>query len=206
VFDMQTRQMKELDDRPWKDQLMGIFSENLGPIGGRRFGGAGGGFGGANDDTPIRRWLSDRPDQLYFWRRSRDQHRVDVMVADPATGTVRPVIEERLNTYIEHEDPWRLSNGDLLWWSERDGWGHIYRYSADGQLKGRLTEGPWRVAGITGVDEQRGVVYFTGNAREEGDPYYQRLYRANLDGSGLALLNAGDFDTRTSMSKSNRYF
>jgi len=206
VFDMQTRQMKKLDDRPWKDQRMGIFSENLGPIGGGRFGGGGGGFGGANDEIPIRRWLSDRPDQLYFWRRSRDQHRVDVMVADPATGTVRPVIEERLNTYIEHEDPWRLSNGDLLWWSERDGWGHIYRYSADGQLKGRLTEGPWRVAGITGVDEQRGVVYFTGNAREEGDPYYQRLYRANLDGSGLALLNAGDFDTRTSMSKSNRYF
>jgi dipeptidyl aminopeptidase/acylaminoacyl peptidase len=205
AYDMQARQMKKLDDRPWKDQRMGIFNDPTGGGGGGG-GGFGGGGGGGNDEIPITKWLSDRPDQLYVWRRSRDQHRVDLMVADPATGTVRPIVEERLNTYVEHQSPRRLSNGDLLWWSERDGWGHLYRFSPDGALVARLTDGPWRVESIAGVDEQRGWVFFSGNAREDGDPYYQHFYRVNLDGSGLTLLNPGDFDTRAAISETNRYF
>jgi dipeptidyl-peptidase 4 len=198
VFDMQARKMKKIDDSPWKDQRMGIFDDPNGN----------GGFGGGDDDEiPTDKWLSDQPDQLYFWRRSRDQHRVDLMVADPATGAVRPVVEERLNTYVEHESPRRLANGDLVWWSERDGWGHLYRFSPDGSLVARLTEGPWRVDGIEGIDEERGLVYFSANGREEGeDPYYQHLYRVGLDGTGLTLLNPGDYDHRVDMSRSNRYF
>ena len=204
AFDMQSREMKKIDDTPWKDQRMGVFNDpNSG--GGGGFGGFGG--GGARDEVPITKWLSDRPDELYFWRRSRDQHRVDLMVADPATGAVRTVVEERLNTYVEHESPRRLANGDLLWWSERDGWGHLYRHAPDGRVVARLTEGPWRAGGIEGVDEARGWVFFTGNAREEGeDPYYSHLYRVNLDGSGLTLLNPGTFDTSVELSESNRYF
>jgi dipeptidyl aminopeptidase/acylaminoacyl peptidase len=201
AFDMQGRQMKRLDDSPWKDQRMGIF-DDPDDSGGGGFGG-----GGGDDEIPITKWLSDRPDELYFWRRSRDQQRVDVMVADPATGTVRPVIEERLNTYIEHQSPRRLANGDLVWWSERDGWGHLYRYSPDGSVVARLTEGPWRVDGIAGVDEERGWVFFSANGREEGeDPYYQHLYRVNADGSGLTLLNPGDFDSRAELSEPSRFF
>jgi dipeptidyl aminopeptidase/acylaminoacyl peptidase len=201
AFDMQGRQMKRLDDSPWKDQRMGIF-DDPDDSGGGGFGG-----GGGDDEIPITKWLSDRPDELYFWRRSRDQQRVDVMVADPATGTVRPVIEERLNTYIEHQSPRRLANGDLVWWSERDGWGHLYRYSPDGSVVARLTEGPWRVDGIAGVDEERGWIFFSANGREEGeDPYYQHLYRVNADGSGLTLLNPGDFDSRAALSESSRFF
>jgi dipeptidyl aminopeptidase/acylaminoacyl peptidase len=201
AFDMQGRQMKRLDDSPWKDQRMGIF-DDPDDSGGGGFGG-----GGGDDEIPITKWLSDRPDELYFWRRSRDQQRVDVMVADPATGTVRPVIEERLNTYIEHQSPRRLANGDLVWWSERDGWGHLYRYSPDGSVVARLTEGPWRVDGIAGVDEERGWIFFSANGREEGeDPYYQHLYRVNADGSGLTLLNPGDFDSRAELSEPSRFF
>ena len=58
-----------------------------------------------------------------------------------------------------------------------------------------------------GVYEQRGAVYFVANARETGeDPYYQHLYRVNLNGAGLTLLNRGDFDHRVSMGESNRFF
>ena len=50
-----------------------------------------------------------RPDKLYFTRLSRDMQRLDVCVADTATGEVKPIIEERLNTYIESK-PLRLVN------------------------------------------------------------------------------------------------
>jgi dipeptidyl-peptidase-4 len=194
LFDMSKRAMTQIDDKAWKDQRMGLFVD---PTAGRR----------EPHEPRIAKWLSDRPDELYFWRRSRDQHRVDVMVADPQTGTVRPIVEERLNTYIEHQPPRRLANGDLIWWSEQDGWAHLYRYAPSGQLVARLTEGPWHVDGVIGVDEERGHVFFRANAREAGeDPYYQHLYRVGLDGSGLTLLDPGAFDHRVAMSESSRFF
>ena len=161
-----------------------------------------------DSDEPRRAlWLSDNSDELYFWRRSRDQHRIDVCVADAATGEVRVLIEERLNTYVETEPLERLASGDVIWWSERDGWAHLYRYGPDGTLKNRLTEGPWSVRRVVGIDEAQGVVYFVANGREPGeDPYYQHLYRVNLDGSGLQLLDPGDYDHRVSMGESNRFF
>ena len=155
---------------------------------------------------PITTWLSPKSDELYFFRASRDLHRIDVMVADPETGSVRAVVEERMNTYQEQQAPWRLANGDLVWWSERDGWAHLYRIAPDGKVRARLTEGPWHVDGIEGVDETRGVVLFSANDREEGeDPYYRHVYRVGLDGTGLALLTPGDFDHQAQTSESAHY-
>ena len=60
---------------------------------------------------------------------------------------------------------------------------------------------------MMGVDEDRGHVFFRANGREEGeDPYYQHLYRVNLNGTGLTLLTPGDFDHRAVMDESSRYF
>ena len=195
VYDMESREMGRIDDEPWKDQRMGIFSDFN--------------FPGTFDREVIRqsRWLSDRSDELYFWRRSRDQHRVDVMRADPATGEVTAVIEERLNTYVEHQTPRRLANGDLIWWSERDGWAHLYRYAPDGTVRNRLTEGPWHVDGLMEVNEDDGYALVRGNAREEGeDPYYMHMYRVALDGSGTTLLNPGNYDHQSSASDGGLYF
>ncbi len=207
VFDMATRQMSKIDDQPWKDQRMGIFHDPESGRGYELFYDDRRARGDDREESPIRRWLSDRSDQVYFWRRSRDQHRIDVLVANPSTGEVRVVIEERLNTYVEHQPLRRLAGGDLLWWSEQDGWAHLYRYGADGTLKARLTEGPWHVEEVEAVDQERGLVFFTANGREEGeDPYYEHLYRVGLDGRGLQPLNPGDFDHRVNVSKSNHYF
>jgi len=195
VFDMQSREMKTLDAANiWKDQTMGTFSART--------------FTYPDDDEPrISTWLSPEPNELYFYRRSRDQHRVDVARLDPATGEVTVVIEERLNTYVEHQSPDRLANGDLIWWSERDGWAHLYRFGPDGTLKNQLTEGPWAVRRLLGADEETGTVFFAGNAREEDeDPYYEHLYRVNLDGTDLRLLSPGDYDHRITAGESVTYF
>lgn len=202
VFDMQARSMKQIADEAWKDQTMGVY-----PDVSRRSGFGGFGGGGGSDEPSIVRWLSPNSDELYFFRASRDLHRIDVMVANPETGAIRTVIEERMNTYQEQQPPHRLANGDLIWWSERDGWAHLYRFGPDGTLKNRLTEGPWHVDGIEGVNEARGYVLFVGNALEAGeDPYYRHTYRVGLDGSGLTLLDPGDFDHGAISSESSRYF
>ena len=195
VFDMESREMKPIDDGRWKDQRMGIYRDTR-----ARF---------SFDPEEIRfsKWLSDRSDELYFYRHSRNHHRLDVLRADPATGQVTVVFEERLNTYIEHRPLRRLDGGDLLWWSERDGWAHLYRYAPDGTVRHRLTEGPWRVGGIAGVNEEGGYVLFRANGREEGeDPYYSHLYRVGLNGRGLTLLNPGNYDHQSSANEDATYF
>jgi dipeptidyl aminopeptidase/acylaminoacyl peptidase len=161
----------------------------------------------ADSEEPRRSlWLSETSDELHFLRRSRDQHRIDVMVADASTGDVRVLIEERLNTYVENQPIELLSSGDMIWWSEQDGWAHLYLFEADGTPRHRLTEGAFSVRGVVGVDEERGVVYFMANGREAGeDPYYQHLYRVSLEGTDLQLVAPGDFDHRTVMGASNRF-
>jgi dipeptidyl-peptidase 4 len=193
VYDLAAQSMTMIKLAAFKDQQVGLFS-------GRQ-------FIYQDSDEPRRSiWLSPNSNEVWFWRRSRDQHKLDVAMADAATGAVRVVIEERLNTYVEQRRLELLKSGDLLWWSERDGWAHLYRFGPDGKLKNRLTEGPFSVANIDAIDETRGLVYFSAHGKEGGeDPYYTHSYRVALDGTGLVLLNPGDFDQQTVIGESNRY-
>lgn len=206
VFDRDTKARVKIKADRFKDQSLSIAQMPTRGFGG---GGRGGGVGAGADQPPPPQWLSDANDKLYFTRMSRDLHRLDVCVAAPDTGEVKVLIEERLNTYIETK-PLRLAaNGqELIFWSERTGWGHFYLYDATtGALKNAITAGEFVTTAIEGVDDKARVLFFTAVGREPGeDPYYPHLYRVNLDGTGLKLLNPGDASHATSLSESNRYF
>ena len=197
VFDVASKNRVKVKAERFKDQTMSIATAPAPSV--RR----------DPREPQSSRWLSDSRDKLYFTRLSRDMHKLDVCVADPATGEVTTLIEERLNTYIESR-PLRLASGgnELLFWSERDGWAHYYLYDAStGQLKNRLTEGEFVVTGLDNIDEKGRVVYLNAAGREKGeDPYYTHLYRVNMDGTGLKLLNPGDAAHSASMVDSMKYF
>lgn len=194
VFDVGSREKVQVQAEAFTNQSLSIARQRMFPR------------PDALDPQPSL-WLSDNADELYFVRSSRDLKRIDACVANTATGEVRTIIEERLNTYIETQPLELLPDGDLVWWSERDGWGHYYLYGNDGTMKGQITSGPWSARGIGNIDETNRVIFFQANGREEGeDPYYMHLYRVSLDGTGLALLNPGDLDHRARVSESNNFF
>jgi dipeptidyl-peptidase-4 len=171
--------------------------------------GQGGGQGQGQFATIAAQWLSDTNDKLYVTRTSRDMHRVDVCVADPATGAVRTLIEERLNTYVETKPPRLVENGQaLVHWSERDGWGHYYLYDANtGALKNRLTEGEFVATAVEGWDDKARAIFISAVGREKGeDPYYPHLYRVGYDGTGLKLLDPGDASHAVALADDARYF
>lgn len=153
-------------------------------------------------------WAAPGSDKLYFTRLSRDMHRLDLCVADTATGEVKPVIQERMNVYIESKPVKVIDNGAaLVWWSERDGWGHYYLYGADGTLKNQVDKGEYVAEDLSYVDEKARALYMTASGHEDGEnPYYQHFYRANLDGSGTKLLDPGDATHAVSMSDDGKYF
>ena len=158
------------------------------------------------DYVPMK-WMGDNG-KFYFTRQSRDQKRVDLCCVDVATGECKLVLHEELNTYVETRGVEFFNNNtEFVFWSERDGWAHLYLYGADGTLKNQITSGEYHVDQILGIDPVKRVVYFTACGKEDGiNPYYMYAYSANLDGSNVRLLNKGDYDNKVNMSDDNRYF
>jgi len=161
-----------------------------------------------DDDYVARKWLADSNNHFYFTRTSRDLKRIDICQVDPTTGEVKTIIEERLNTYVETRPLGVVNSGrELIHWSERDGWAHFYLYDGQGNLKNQITSGPYHTERIVGIDEKNRVLYFTANAAQPNeDPYYEHFYSINFDGSGLRLLNPGNYNHSVSMDDDNKFF
>ncbi|MFG2994729.1 DPP IV N-terminal domain-containing protein [Streptomyces sp. NPDC048257] len=82
-----------------------------------------------------------------------------------------------------------------MWYSQRDGWGHLYRYDLHtGDLLGQVTSGPWAVRQILRVDQAQRVVYFTASGLVEEDPCRRTVCRIGLDGSGFAKVTDDGLD------------
>jgi dipeptidyl aminopeptidase/acylaminoacyl peptidase len=149
-------------------------------------------------------------------------------VVDATTGDMRVVARDTGKTFVEISNPQDPGSfyvtkdmKDAFWWSERDGWGHLYRFDASGVSsvvstdgdggmtlapapKSQLTSGAWQIGQISYVDEIGKKVYFTGRGRD-GFLYYAKLYRANYDGTGLTLVTPEDANHVITFSPSGKY-
>jgi dipeptidyl aminopeptidase/acylaminoacyl peptidase len=156
-------------------------------------------------------WNADAT-QLAFVSTSRDAKQVNFRVADAATGRVREVFSETVATYFESGrflSNWRYlpQTQEVLWYSARDNWGHLYLYDATtGKLKRQITKGSWTVRELVRVDEKARQLYFLAGGREPGNPYFTYLYRISLDGGQLTLLTPEAGTHQVALSPSGRYF
>ncbi len=153
-------------------------------------------------------WLGDN-DYFLMTRTSRDLKRIDICRVNitPDSLKATPLVEERLNKSLETRTPYLLPTGEFVLWSERDGWGHLYLYAADGTLKKRLTEGAFHCESIEGVDAATRTLFFTACGREAGEhPYYMHLYSLNLDGGAIKMLDKKDFNHTGILADNNKYF
>lgn len=154
----------------------------------------------------INYWLGDNSG-FYMARSSRDLKRIDVLFVQ-TSGAVQTLVEERSNVYLDIQKPTLINQGnEFIHWSQRDGWGHYYKYTKQGKLVSQLTSGAFNCVEILGVNESLNTLIITANGREQGeDPYYAHQYALALDGSGLKLLNSGNYDYQAQASPSGRFF
>jgi dipeptidyl-peptidase-4 len=151
--------------------------------------------------------------EVAFVSTSRDHKRVDLRVADAATGKVRNVLAERAETFFESGQGrvnWRYlpKSNEVLWFSRKDNYGHLYLHDAgNGFMKNRITGGDGNVTQVLRVDEETRTIYFLGVGKEKGrDPYFRHFYKINFDGTGATLLTPEDADHAIELSPSGRYF
>ncbi|MDB5211526.1 MAG: prolyl oligopeptidase family serine peptidase [Sediminibacterium sp.] len=155
-------------------------------------------------------WKEDGS-QVAFVSTSRDHKIEKFRIADAATGAVREVFEEVSPTYFESgrgSINWRYfaNTNEILWYSERDNWGHLYLYDATtGKVKNQITKGDWVVSRITKIDEKARLIWFTTTGRDASNPYFSRLCRIGFDGKGLTELTPGEGNHQASFSPSGNY-
>lgn len=156
-------------------------------------------------------WTEDGS-QLAFISTSRDHKQEKVRIADAATGAVREVFGETVPT--QYESGWGSANwkylqksNEILWFSERDNWGHLYLYnSLTGQLKNQVTKGDWVVTRLLKVDEKNRTVYFTADGREPENPYFSQLCKIGFDGKHFAVLTPEAGNHQITLSPAGKYF
>ncbi|GAB3635894.1 S9 family peptidase [Hymenobacter arcticus] len=156
-------------------------------------------------------WSADGR-QLAFVSTSRDHKEEKMRVADAATGAVREVFSETVATQYESGQKsinWHYlpKSKEVIWYSERDDWGHLYLYDATtGKAKQQITKGNWVVTQLLKVDEAKRQLYFLADGREPGNPYFTHLYRIGLDGKNLTLLTPEPGNHQVTFAPSGRYF
>jgi dipeptidyl-peptidase 4 len=160
-------------------------------------------------------WYPDGS-QLAFVSSSRDSREVALRVADANTGAVRTVLTETSPTQFQSgfvavgRVNWRVmpQSNEVLWWSQRDDWGHLYLYDLrTGALKRQVTTGAWNVADVVHVDARARTVYAMGVGREAGrHPYFQHFYRIGLDNRSVALLTPEDANHSVTLAPDGQHF
>jgi dipeptidyl-peptidase-4 len=151
--------------------------------------------------------------KLAFVSTSRDHKQARLREADAASGAVREITEEAVETQFESGDGksnWKALYGtnEFLWYSEKSGYGHLYLGDwKTGKIKSGITTGDWLVRQVVRVDEKARVIYFLGAGREKGrDPYFTHFYKVAFDGKDLALLTPENANHEITMSPSGHYF
>jgi dipeptidyl-peptidase 4 len=160
-------------------------------------------------------WWSTDCSAVYYLEQPRDQRTLWLKHLDPCTGEVRTLVEEKGEPRVEPSQfagvkPMVrvLSNGrEVLWYSQRDGWGHLYLDDAESPKSLRqLTSGEWAVQEILHVDERKRLVYFVASGLIAEDPYRRQVCRIALDGTGFKRLGNDDLDHIVTVAENEGYY
>ena len=156
---------------------------------------------------------SDDSKQLVFVSTSRDHKQENVRIANCETGEVKDIFKETVATQYESGQGsinWRYlsKTNEIIWYSERSDWGHLYLYNANtGLLKKQITSGNYVVRQVLKVDKKNRLIYFIGSGKEANtNPYFRYLYRIDFDGKNISLLTRALGDHNVRFSPDGKYF
>lgn len=160
-------------------------------------------------------WWGKDSHHAYFVHVERDYKVMRLVEFNTSTGTTKILFEETTNTHINlmlNNDAYPTfmplpETNELIWFSERSGWAHLYLYDlASGALKNAITQKEsssksgeeWLVQDIAYFDAKRREVFIHTSGRTVGrDPYYRDLVRVHIDTGELTTISSSDHDNVT---------
>jgi dipeptidyl aminopeptidase/acylaminoacyl peptidase len=156
-------------------------------------------------------WRKDS--RAFTFENNQRGHQVyQVLGISAIDGSFKELIREESKTFIDYSGKkFRFDSDDgkeIIWTSERDGWNHLFLYSAvTGKIKNQITKGRWVVRGIVKVNEMERTIIFEGSGRNpDQDPYLIQYYKVNFDGTNLVELTKENGNHRAFFSYDHKYF
>ena len=149
-------------------------------------------------------WWSTDSRRAFFIDVARGAKAVRIVEFDTQTGSTRILFEELSDTFVKLAQvnmakPLFLplpESDELIWFSERTGWGHLYLYDLNsGTIKHSITEGDWLVRDILHYDNSRRELLLQTAARDPSiSPYYRDICKVNIDTGELTTLISGCYE------------
>ena len=149
------------------------------------------------------------PNEKYFYiaHLNRDQNHMQLIKYNVETGKQTKILfEERSDKYVEPENPLYFlpnSNNKFLWFSERNGWQHLYLYNTEGTLLRQVTKGNWKVLNILGFDSQGKNVFISATKES---PIEKHIYKVNLFNGKITKLTKPKGMHTAIANKNGNYF
>lgn len=145
---------------------------------------------------PRMEWNS--PELLLVQQLNRKQNHSKIYAVNVPANEAKVISEEKEETWIDvlsswenvygityrHEFKWINGGKEFLWFSEKDGWRHLYRVDLSGK-ETLITVGEYDVINLLHVNEKENLVYFHASPTNATQKY---LYKIRLDGKGKAEL------------------
>lgn len=150
-------------------------------------------------------WSPDEK-QIYISVLNRDQNHLKLNKYDASTGDfILTLFEETADSWVEPEHPLTfLKNRDneFIWYSERDGWQHLYVYTTEGQFVQQLTKGDWTVTDILGFDGEGKNLIIEGTKES---PIENQIYSVSLKNGKMKKLTEVHGTHHGTLSPSGEY-
>ncbi len=152
--------------------------------------------------------ISWGPDEKYIYIAvlNRDQNHLKLNKYDVKTGEfIKTLFEEKSEKYVEPENGMiflKTKSNQFIWFSERDGYNHLYLFNTDGDLIKQLTKGDWVVTGLIGFDKNEKHIYFSSTKES---PLENNIYSVNLKTGKIVKISQAEGTHRASFSKSGKY-
>lgn len=149
-------------------------------------------------------WWSESSNLAYFVETTRGESTARVVEVDRGNGKTRVLFEEQSESYVKlslNRDSYATimplpTTRELIWYSERTGWAHLYLYDLEtGELKNPITNGNWVVREVLHFDINNRQLYFQSSGREtDKDPYYLDICRVNIDTGQITKIACTDHE------------
>ena len=135
---------------------------------------------------------------------NRHQNRFDLYFANPRSTLCKLVVRDEAEQYIKEEAYGNMTfyTNNFVMMSEKDGFNHLYLYSAGGNLIKQITTGQFEVKDFLGWDEKTNTYYYSSN---EGSPLRTAIYKIDAKGRKTKLSNK-EGTNQAIFSKSMKYY
>ena len=130
--------------------------------------------------------FTDNPDVLAIMTLNRHQNRFDLYFCNPRSTLCKLAVRDDAEQYVKEDTYGSITfyPENFVMMSERDGYNHLYLYSANGNLIKQITKGEFEVKEFIGWDKKSDTYYYISN---EGSPLRTAIYKIDKKGRKTKL-------------------